>query len=256
MKKNSLSILVVALLIFAGTAILLTTVQKRQRVGKPGVKVGTIPIYNPDGKLISGQSVDLPETVLDFTSKQLPITDLELNWLPKDTTYGRRLYTDKSGFQLMLNTVLMGRDRTSIHKPEYCLRGQGWEIDFTKAEHTTVTISKPHSYDLPVLKYPLHRYVKNPDGTIQAVSGIYVFWFVADGRLTADHTQRMWWMARDLLQKQVLERWAYVICAAQCPPGQEDAAFAKMKEFIADSVPQFQLTTGAPKTGIQSASLE
>lgn len=255
MNRKSLAILVTALVIFAGTAVLLTTVQKRQRVGTPGVKVGDVPIYTADGKLISNQSVDLPETVRDFSSKPIPITDIELNWLPKDTVYGRRLYQDKSGFQLMMNTVLMGRDRTSIHKPEYCLRGQGWEIDFSKAEHINIPISKPHSYDLPVLKYPLRRYVKSPDGTVQAVSGIYVFWFVADGRLTADHTQRMWWMATDLLQKQVLERWAYVICAAQCAPGQEEAAFAKMKEFIADSVPQFQLTTGNPKT-VQSASLQ
>jgi hypothetical protein len=75
---------------------------------------------------------------------------------------------------------------------------------------------------------------------------LYVFWFVADGQLTADHNERMLWMARDLLMTGVLQRWAYVSCVSYCQPGQEEAAFARMSELIGAAVPRFQLTAGAP----------
>jgi hypothetical protein len=71
---------------------------------------------------------------------------------------------------------------------------------------------------------------------------VFVYWFVADGLLTARHTDRMWWMAKDLLSNGVLERWAYVMCFSACLPGQEDATFGRLKQFIASATPEFQLT--------------
>ena len=46
------------------------------------------------------------------------------------------------------NVVLMGHDRTSIHKPEYCLPGQGFTIDHR--EVVDIPIAQPHPYDLRV----------------------------------------------------------------------------------------------------------
>jgi len=52
----------------------------------------------------------------------------------------------------------------------------------------------------------------------------------------------MWRMARDLVAKGVLQRWAYISCFSICQPGQEEARFEHMKKLIAASVPEFQLT--------------
>ena len=83
--------------------------------------------------------------------------------------------------------------------------------------------------------------------------GIYVYWFVADRELTADHLQRMWWMARDLIRQGTLQRWAYVACFSVCLPGQEEATYQRMKEFIAASVPEFQLTTAADVSSLAAS---
>jgi hypothetical protein len=65
---------------------------------------------------------------------------------------------------------------------------------------------------------------------------------VADNdEYTARHWQRMWWMARDLLTKGVLQRWAAVSVLASCAPGQEDATYERMKTFIRAAAPEFQL---------------
>jgi hypothetical protein len=84
------------------------------------------------------------------------------------------------------------------------------------------------------------------NGQEQPVKGIYVYWYVANDALSASATgfQRMWWMASKLLRTGVLQRWAYVSCFARCSPGQEDAAFERMKQFIAAAVPDFQLYPG------------
>jgi len=75
---------------------------------------------------------------------------------------------------------------------------------------------------------------------------IYVYWFVSDNELSADHLQRMWWMTRDLVRSGTLQRWAYVGCLTFCAPGQEEGAYQRMKQWIAAAVPEFQLTPAMP----------
>jgi len=84
---------------------------------------------------------------------------------------------------------------------------------------------------------------------------IYIYWFVADHQLTASHGERMWRMARELILTGTLQRWGYVSYLAAFNPGNEDLAFAHLKELIAESVPEFQLATGPALSG-QTAALE
>ncbi|HXT38652.1 MAG TPA: exosortase-associated EpsI family protein [Candidatus Angelobacter sp.] len=242
MNKRSWSILIVVLALIGGTAGLLAYWRTNQRLGQPGVKVVPQPVRDPDGNIVGTNSVYLPEQVLSFSSKPVPVTPLELGWLPKDTTYGRRMYKAPDGFEMVVSVVLMGTDRTSIHKPQYCLTGQGWRIDHS--ETTAIPVKGPPSYNLPVMKLTATGVRETSGGGKIVARGIYVYWFVADKELTADHLQRMWWMARDLIRTGTLQRWAYVSCFAVCTPGEEEATYQRMKEFVGAAVPEFQLTNG------------
>jgi hypothetical protein len=155
-----------------------------------------------------------------------------------------------------VNVVLMGGDRTSIHKPQFCLPGNGWAIDRT--ETASVRVSKPHAYDLPVMKLTASAAETKSGGQIVNWRGVYLYWFVADNALTEYHWERMWWMARDLIRTGVLQRWAYVTVFSPCYPGEEDAAFERMKRLISASVPEFQLAAGPEATGPspQTAALQ
>ena len=96
-------------------------------------------------------------------------------------------------------------------------------------------MTRPAAYNLPVKKLTV-----TPENKMTTpVSGVYVYWFVADRQQTPEHWQRMWWMARDLLTTGVLERWAYITYFAVCPPEQEEEAFRRIQKLIADSVPEF-----------------
>jgi hypothetical protein len=237
MKKQQPLILVIALLLMGGTAGALAWLKTHQKLGRPGIKATAIP-----GSVM--MNINLPEHAPGFASTNMPEPEVVLGYLPKDTSYVGRLYTAPDGLQINSTVILMGADRTSIHKPDYCLPGQGWQILDKTVENIPVAVAKP--YDLPVAKWVVANSYQGRDGQKVEVRGLYVFWFVAENEQTPSHYQYLRWLARDLLRTGVLQRWAYVSYFAACAPGQEDAAFARMKNLIASSVPEFQLPPARP----------
>lgn len=244
--KSKLVLAVVALVMIGAAAGLLVQTKAKQRLGAPGVK--TEPL--PGGKNLH---VILPEWVLTYDSRDIPQDGIVTNVLPADTSYGQRRYFVSTNSWLLMNVVLMGADRTSIHKPQYCLEGAGWRIDHAATAELTIPVERPQPYQLPVIKIVTTREIPNPNGQLVPWRGIYVYWFVADGALSGDKSgsERMWGMARHLLQTGELQRWAYVSCFAVCPPGYENATYERMARFIAAAVPEFQLT---PKPGAAIAT--
>lgn len=244
MNGQSIRILAVTLALMGLASATLLYARHHQQLGQPGLRIVAEPIYDNDGNLAGTNSVYLPSTVLDYVSDPVPIPRIELDWLPEDTTYGRRIYRSADGMEMMMSAVLMGTDRTSIHQPQFCLTGQGLRID--KSELTSIRITDPHPYDLPVMKLTASGMVPARGGGTVPIRALFVYWFVADGQITADHLERMWWMARDLVFTGTLQRWAYVGCLAISAPGQEDATYQRMEQLIAAAVPRFQTVTLPP----------
>ena len=243
----------VVMLFTASAMGFLATQHSRQTLGKPGLRIEDKPMYALDSGASTNPPVEiatnrvyLPERVLDFHSQLAPVPTITYDGLPKDTVFGHRIYGQSNGMVLDMQVVLMGADRSSIHKPQYCLNASGFNIVSTEPD--SVRIEQPHAYDLPIMKLKLRREFRDPEAGLQTQAGVFVYWFIADGELTAQHHQRMWWMARDMLKTGVLQRWAYVICFAPCAPGGEEAAMEGLKRFIAAAVPEFQITHG-PREG-------
>jgi len=238
MKKTSQWLIaVIALTLMAATALTLGRMKAHQKLGQPGIVATAIP-----GQVM--MKIDLPDHVLGLASSNIPEPEVVLGYLPKDTSYAERCYWPTDSYPIQATIILMGTDRTSIHRPDYCLPGQGWTIDSKTA--VAVPIGGRSPYTLPVMKWVMHNSLSTTDGRKQEVSGIYVFWFVADHEQTADNVQRMWWLARDLLATGVLQRWAYISYFTACQPGQEEAAFERVRQVIAASVPEYQIPPGHP----------
>ncbi|MDP6251892.1 MAG: exosortase-associated EpsI family protein [Verrucomicrobiota bacterium] len=246
MSRQGKLILGVFFMLVVASALFLARLNSAgQALGQPGLRLAAMELRNEDSQVVRTNGVALPAQVFDCTSSLSPVTKLELDWLPPDTTYGRRRYTFPDETWIESSVVLMGQDRTSIHKPEYCLPGQGFSIDLR--EVVTIPILQPHAYDLPVMKLTTSKTAHDRNGREVPLRGVYIYWFVADGKLATRHLDRMWMMTKGLLSEGELQRWAYVTYFAICQPGDEEATFDKMAGFIAESVPQFQTTTGKPK---------
>src|SRR5215203_6812431 len=133
MNKQKWVLLSSALLLIAVSAGVLMRLQATQKLGPPGVKTSALPGSHR-------LQVELPEQVLDYQSKSMKIDKVVLDFLPQDTSFGQRFYKAGDGFEVQVNAVLMGTDRTSLHKPEFCLGGAGWRIDERASVEATVPI--------------------------------------------------------------------------------------------------------------------
>jgi len=239
MSRERVILFGLSLVIMAGTAAWLVKARSQQRLGAPGVRVVREPILDETGAVAARQSVYLPPVLLDGESLPLPITRLELDWLPPDTTYGRRQYRWPGKPDIQVSVVLMGGDRTSIHKPEFCLAGQGWAFRESEIEETSIPVPKPFPYQLPLRKIVATSTVG------EAQRGFYVFWFVNDREISASHGGRMWSQALHLLRTGEMERWAYISFFARCLPGQEEATWAWLRQVIAEAAPLIQIPPAA-----------
>lgn len=239
MNRNNLLAFGGAALLIAGGGALIWHFKTHQKIGPPGIRVTA----RAGSNIVE---INLPRSVANFRSEPIPVAPETIRTLPKDTSIAQRFYAAPDGFGIALNSVLMGTDRTSIHKPEFCLPGQGWHID--QRDALTIAINGPHPYDLPASRILVSRQIKSRNGTPETVRGVFIYWFVADHRLAQNHWERIWQMTRDLVTTGVLDRWAYVACFSVCRPGFEEVTTERMKQFLGSAVPDFQLAT-AESTG-------
>src|SRR5262249_52759457 len=119
MKRQKRIFSIITLALIAGTAALLAMVP--QKLGPPGVKAS--PIVGD----IRWQ-IDLPE-VPGYASTNQELDAKSLEMLPKDTSFAEKIYRSPGSVPIASSVVLMGTDRTSIHKAQYCLQGEGMHID-------------------------------------------------------------------------------------------------------------------------------
>jgi Protein of unknown function (DUF3485) len=151
--------------------------------------------------------------------------------------FGRGRYVQADGNWVQLNIVVMGTDRTSIHRPEYCLTGVGWKV--LKQADQPFGESGPGPRRVQRFDCRLRT---ESGGRPMDVSGVYVFWFISKDKQTSSHWQRQWWMIRDLVTRGTLQRWAYVSFFAPCAPGQEEAAYQRVSELIRATAPYFEIS--------------
>ncbi|MFM7555335.1 MAG: exosortase-associated EpsI family protein [Verrucomicrobiota bacterium] len=253
MNSPVLVLTVAALGMIAAAAGSLRWLKERVRMGEPGVRVVGLPLIAESGRLATSNSVSLPSEIPGYRSRLDPIPDLELSFLPPDTTFGRRSYHGGDGLPpISASVVLMGSDRTSIHRPEYCMTGVGWQIFSQTVRRIDIPGWPPGG--LEVQRFDMTRTLQRDDGTPVTVQGIYVFWFVADGVRTPSHSERQWRMIRDVLSKGSSPRWAYISFFSLSEPGAEEATFARMSRLIAAAVPGIEREPPAAATAAATRS--
>jgi EpsI family protein len=181
--------------------------------------------------------VELPAFVgTEWIGRRVDISPVELEILPPDTGFSRRIYValPDPRRQVLLSIVLSGRDRSSIHRPELCVEGQGW----------TIKGSFPHGFEgvqtggrvLPATVLRLERPGANG---AKPTPALLAYWFVSSETVVATHAERMWHGAWDRLRHGRADRWAYVLAQTVADDG-EVAALERIQALLAGTVPVFQ----------------
>lgn len=182
--------------------------------------------------------VDLPAFIgSDWIGQRTDVTPVEREVLPPDTGYSRKIYVSllDPAKRVLLSIVLSGRDRTSIHRPEYCLVGQGW----------TIRGSFPHRFrgaaggsDFPATVLRIQRAVMTPQGKV-VVPQLFAYYFVGATTVVATHWERIGRDALERLFRGESDRWAYVILQTDASDGEANAV-RRLQSILDGTLARFQ----------------
>ena len=216
-----------AVIFIAAEMILLSQIATPLHQGASGVRL------SGDGL----NPAELPPFLgTEWIGRRAEVSMVERETLPADTGYSRRTYISiqNRAHTVFLSIVLSGRDRTSIHRPELCLVGQGWTIRDT----TTHAFTWPHAPSHLIPATVLHTTLFEPvsDRKIQA---IVAYWFVSADGVVATHWQRFFRDAWNRVRHGRVDRWAYVLMQADAADG-EAAALARIQTVLWETLPVFQ----------------
>ena len=194
-------------------------------------------VLAPDGLA----PVELPTFLgTEWIGKASEVTDIERQVLPPDTGFSRKVYVsvaDPSN-RVFLSIVLSGRDRTSIHRPELCLVGQGWTIDGSM-EHQFSRQGPAKAFRATLLQ--VEKRVVTQKGEAR-VPQLVAYYFVGGDTIAATHWERI---ARDAWNRVVhgrADRWAYVLLQTGDSDGSA-AAIRRLQEVLDGALPAFQPST-------------
>jgi hypothetical protein len=182
-----------------------------------------------------------PDRVFDFTGKEEAPNESELALLPPDTEFAKKNYTSPNGEHLNVEIVLSGAEHRSIHRPEICLVGQGWNVRSGKI--VKVPLKSGRSLDLMVLD--ITRPWRTPNGATVEVPALYTYFFVSKDAETAKHLDRVAITNLDLLFHNKAHRWAYVIVMARIMKGftpdgkNRDQTLQMIEDFLRETAPTF-----------------
>lgn len=154
---------------------------------------------------------NLPLEFDSMRGKTTAVTGAELDILAKDTEFERAQYfnMDEPGRPpVEVSVVFSGKDlNNSIHRPERCLRSQGW--NFVKERKVKVKGAMPDGSDMPLREIVCVKPVQLKSGEVVKVKRVQYYTFFGHTVVTEDHYGRTLQDMKDRLFRGYDQQWAY-----------------------------------------------
>lgn len=169
----------------------------------------------------------LPQFIgTDWIGQAVAVTAVEREMLPADTGYARKLYVslDDRRHEVFVSVVLSGQDRSSIHRPELCLVGQGWSIMGQERRRFGDAV--------PATVLQLEQAGVTAAGERWRVPALFAYWFVGRDQVVASTAERMGHAALNRLRLRP-DRWAYVVVQAVVLDGETKDETLRRMEAVA-----------------------
>jgi hypothetical protein len=145
----------------------------------------------------------------------------ERKQLPSGTKIKKMTY-QKGSQKIFVSMVITGHERSSIHRPQWCLPGQGLSIQ--KTQVITLKTHGGRNFRVSVLDTV-------PEKRIYG-GGLFAYWFADKNHETPLHRQRLFWMAYNDLILGVRRPWIYV--SIWCPGEIRESTHIRLENFLKD----------------------
>ncbi len=180
----------------------------------------------------------------EWIGQRVEVTAVERELLPPDTGYSRRNYVSvaERHSQVFFSIVLSGRDRSSIHRPELCIAGQGWTV----RERRTTTLNLPEGAPLEVSVLQLEGQLPDGAGRLHPVTTLLAYWFVGPRSTEASYPGILWQNALARLGTLRSPRWAYVLVQSPVVQSPEDS-WRAIETVVGEVWPQVRALPEAPR---------
>jgi hypothetical protein len=185
--------------------------------------------------------IELPSFLgTEWIGRRAEVSAVEREMLPPDTGFSRKNYANVADRtrDVFLSIVLSGRDRTSIHRPELCLVGQGWTIEGGGQQTFRFPADSGRGNEFRATVLRVRREVPSLRGKI-VVPQLVAYWFVAGDTVVPSHWQRFVHDTWNRVARARVDRWAYVLMQTDARDG-EAAAMARMQTVLDGTLPVFQ----------------
>lgn len=153
--------------------------------------------------------------------------------LPADTVLVRKLYRCASRPALLVSIVISSSEEVSIHRPQLCLTGQGYDIAGEQTREIPLRGRQP----LHIRVMNLFHRQQTAQGKMVESPSFYAYWFAAQGHETPSSAWRVFYAARDRIIFGRVLRWAYVSIAGERTVG-SPTADRQLQSFVRDFHPQ------------------
>lgn len=151
----------------------------------------------------------------------------EKQLLPPDTVLMKKQYRQTDGATLQVSVVVSGQEQVSIHRPQICLVGQGFEITGER----DIRVESPETGSFVVRMMDLVRRRRTADGRLDEQKSFYLYWFVSRDHETTSHSERMLWTAWRRTLHGESPRWAY-IGVSGVTDGSQGVSGNKLLDFV------------------------
>jgi hypothetical protein len=156
----------------------------------------------------AGVNLALPDSIGGYLGFDEDVSLAERRILPADTEFAKKRYVGAFPSEINCEIVLSGAQKSSIHRPQVCLAGQGWTI----VQEQPLQVALMGGATQRVRLLTLSRQEKG-----RPVTGYFLYWFVGRNRTTDDHVKRILYTSWDRVVHGVNHRWAYVIVSGMIP---------------------------------------
>ncbi len=181
----------------------------------------------------------LPERVGEWEGEDMPIASLVEKVLPPGTECPRKCYRkpatkDSATPDILVTVVTSATDKRSIHRPERCLPGQGWQI--ISRDRWPVPLSAGADGKLEVTRMVVRQFFRTPQQERVEVRLVVFYWFMSPNRLTGSNLKRLTFTSWDRVFRGLNYRWS---CAQLMSPvtGSVAETSAHLTQFASRLLP-------------------